>query len=242
MRTDAEAIVDSLNAHGASVVTKGSLTGGGDGVVIFRSAGECLQNKYKEKLTLEWLEKKYGHDFLIEETLTQSTEMSKFCHSSVNTIRMVTLRVPGTKEIVCLNAVLRIGKEGSEVDNACQGGSFAGIYDDGTLGKWVSDGFGRTNKVFNGIDFEKGNQCVPNYEQVKEFAIRVHERVLHHDLVAMDIAIKENGEPTLIEINVGAFSSNLFQLTTSSTFREYTDIVMNYCTQKIKNYYPRVVY
>ncbi len=199
-------------------------------------------NRYGEKLTLGWLEEKYGDDFLIEEALTQSAEMSTFCHSSVNTIRMVTLRVPGAKDIICLNAVLRIGKEGSEVDNVCQGGSFVGIYDDGTLGKWVSDEFGRTNKIFNGIDFENSDLSVPNYERVKQFAIGVHERIYHHDLIAMDIAIKEDGEPTLIEINVGAFSSNLFQLTVSSTFREYTDTVMNYCTQKIKDYYPRFVY
>lgn len=174
--------------------------------------------------------------------MTQSDDMSKFCHSSVNTFRMVTLRVPSTNKIVYLNAVLRIGKEGPEVDNVCQGGGFVGIYDDGILGKWVSDGMGRTSKIFNGIDFEKTNIVIPNFEEIKRFAICVHERIPYHDLVAMDIALNEKNAPTLIEINVGAFSSNLFQLTTSSTFKEYTDIVMNYCTQRINNYYPKIVY
>lgn len=201
-----------------------------------------MLNKLGHELTLSWLEANYGDDYLVEEMMYQSDFMANFCHTSINTIRMITLRVPKTNQIVCLNAVLRIGKNGSEVDNACQGGSFVGIFDDGSLGKYVCDGIGRTSKVFNGIDFEKTTFIIPNYEQVKKFAINVHERVLHQDLVAMDIALKTNNEPTLIEINVGAFSSNLFQLTTRSTFNDYTDVVMNYCVNKIQNYEPEVWY
>ena len=37
-----------------------------------------------------------------------------------------------------------------------------------------------------------------NYERVKRFAIRIHESVLHHGLLAMDMAIKEDGMRTLI--------------------------------------------
>lgn len=241
-RTDAKLIVDEIYTKKTNVVTKGTRTGGGEGVTIFRNFGDKLINKFGEDFSLSWLEKKYGDNFLIEEVLVQSNEMYKFCHSSVNTIRMITLRVPNSNSIVCLNAVLRIGKEGAEVDNACQGGSFVGIYDDGTLGKFVCDGLGRTSKIFNGINFEDNIYVIPNYDEVKRFAISVHEKVLYHDLIAMDIAIKENNEPSLIEINVGAFSSNLFQFTISPTFNEYTDVVMNYCTQRMKDYYPKVVY
>lgn len=239
---EAASIVEKLFETERKIVTKGSRTGGGDGVTVFRISDRKMVNKTGEELSLSWLEKQYGNDFLIEEALTQSDEMSNFCHSSVNTFRMVTLRVPGTSQVVYLNAVLRIGKEGSEVDNVCQGGSFVGIYDDGILGKWVSDGMGRTAKNFNGIDFDKTNIVISNFEEIKQFAIGVHERIPYHDLVAMDIALNENNEPILIEINVGAFSSNLFQLTTSSTFKEYTDVVMEYCTQRLKNYYPKIVY
>lgn len=241
-RDEAEAVVEKLFELERNVVTKGSRTGGGEGVTMFHVTNRKLLNKRGEKLSLTWLEEKFGNDFLIEEALSQSVAMSKFCKSSVNTFRMVTLRIPGTNKIVCCNAVLRIGKEGSEVDNVCQGGCFVGIHDDGTLGKWVCDGIGRTSKIFNGIDFSQSEILVPNYENVKQFAIGVHEKVVFHDLVAMDIALKENNEPTLIEINVGAFSSNLFQLTTSSTFKEYTDVVMNYCTQRIRDYKPMIVY
>lgn len=239
---EAASIVEKLFETERKIVTKGSRTGGGDGVTVFRISDRIMVNKTGEELSLSWLEKQYGNDFLIEEALTQSDDMSRFCHSSVNTFRMVTLRVPNTNKIVYCNAVLRIGKEGSEVDNACQGGSFVGINDDGTLGKWACDGIGRTSNIFNGIDFEKTNIVIPNFDEVKRFAIGVHERIPYHDLIAMDIALNEQNKPILIEINVGAFSSNFFQLTTSSTFKEYTDIVMDYCTQRLKNYYPQIVY
>lgn len=68
-----------------------------------------------------------------------------------------------------------------------------------------------------------------------KFAERVLEQIIFGNLVALDIALNENGAPILIETNVGGFSGWLFQFTTGSVFGEFTDEVMEYCYSKYKN-------
>ena len=81
-----------------------------------------------------------------------------------------------------------------------------------------------------GIDFDKNVYRIPDYEQVKNFGISIAERIPFHDLVALDIAIDENNNPTLLEINVGGFSAWLFQFTVGSVFGNLTHEIMQRCT------------
>lgn len=226
------------------VVAKGTLTMGGVGVQIFRkTGGGYFVNKNNEKLSLDYLLQHYVENFLVEEKLRQCDEMTSFGKTSVNTIRMVTYKSVNTGEIVCLNAVLRMGRNGSETDNACQGGSYVGInIDDGSLGKYAINDAAIVQNIFNDIDFAIKSYKIPVWEEVKSLARLVHSRIHHHNLVAMDIAITDDGLPKLIEVNIGAFTANLFQLTVKPTFGEYTDEIMDYCFERYKQYYPTVTY
>lgn len=205
--------------------------------------GGYFVNKYNERLSLDYLLLHYGENFLVEEKLKQCMEMSSFGKTSVNTIRMVTYKSVVTGEIVCLNAVLRMGRNGSETDNACQGGSYVGInMEDGSLGKYAINDSATVQKVFNDIDFANNTYVIPIWEEVKSFARLVHSRIFHHNLVAMDIAITDDGQPKLIEVNVGAFTANFFQLTVKPTFGEYTDEILDYCFERYKHYIPSLIY
>lgn len=54
---EAATIVEKLLETERNIVTKGSRTGGGEGVTLFRISGRRLLNKTGEELSLNWLEK-----------------------------------------------------------------------------------------------------------------------------------------------------------------------------------------
>ena len=56
--------------------------------------------------------------------------------------------------------------------------------------------------------------------------------MLHHRLLALDIMLDEQGNPKLIEVNVGGFSAWLFQYTNGSAFGQYTDEVISFFKKK----------
>ena len=62
---------------------------------------------------------------VVEELITQDAEMAKFYPGSVNTIRFVTFYHKDRLTKIC--AALRMGRNGSEVDNASHGGIFVPI-------------------------------------------------------------------------------------------------------------------
>lgn len=98
--------------------------------------------------------------------------------------------------------VLRIGREGSFVDNMSAGGLFTKLSMDGRITHpcYSAQGFGSiythhpdTNLPFIGIQ-------VPMIDKVKELAIRMAEKNADARYVGWDIAITPNG-PVVIEGN-----------------------------------------
>ena len=68
-----------------------------------------------------------------------------------------------------VNAVLRMGRNGSLVDNSHAGGAFCGIRKDGSLGDFVLDQSAVKQTIFNGIDFSKEHFVVPEWDKIEEF-------------------------------------------------------------------------
>ena len=64
-------------------------------------------------------------DSVVEELITQDPDIAKFYQGSVNTVRFVTFYHNDRLTKIC--AVLRMGRNGSEVDNATYGGIFVSI-------------------------------------------------------------------------------------------------------------------
>ena len=106
-------------------------------------------------------------DFIIQQAFEQHSFFSFFNPTSVNTLRIVSYR-DSKGEIQILNSILRIGLAGSVVDNAHAGGMFVGVSKDGVLGKYVCDQYGRTQTVFNNIDFASDEFVVPFWDVIKE--------------------------------------------------------------------------
>ena len=187
-------------------------------------------------LTKEYL-LAYGDDFCLQEAIEQHPFLSQLCPSSVNTIRICLYRSVKNDESIVTSSVLRVGKAGKYVDNAHSGGFFAGVNKDtGELGKYVMDQYGNKKEEWNGVNYSSAPMFIPNWDKVLLFAKNIGDRILHHRLVALDIALDKNGEPVLIEYNLGMFSYWLFMYTNQEVFGEYTDEVIDYC----KKQYPKL--
>lgn len=232
MDMDAARFYDVLDGVG-KIIIKPSVEGSsGVGVRCFVRNGNVWHlYDNDEKLDFDYVEKHYGRDFIVQEFLEQHSGISRYCSTSVNTLRLTLYRSVVNDECVITSAIMRIGLEGSIVDNAHAGGCFVGIeVGSGCLGRYVADQYGRTFPTFNGIDFSQGQRIAPElWAKTLDFAKSVGRYVPHHRLLALDVMIDKDGVPRLVEFNVGYYSMWLFQFTVSPAFGEYTDEIIEYC-------------
>lgn len=206
----------------------------GNGIRLFQlKDGSWCDLSSDDILTLEYLNTKYGPDFIIQDCLEQADYMSYYNPSSVNTLRLTVYRSVKTNKCHVPSAIIRIGAEGSLVDNAHAGGGYVGInVKEGTLCNKVLNQHGESRIIFNGIDFSQHHQ-IPYWDKIVEFAQYVGSCITHHRLLALDIMVDKNGTPRLIEFNCKAYSMWLFQFTMGSAFGEYTDEIIEYCKKNI---------
>lgn len=184
-------------------------------------------------LTVAYLNTNYGDDIVVQECLEQAEFMSYYNSTSVNTLRLTLYRSVITDECHVPSAIIRIGKNGSLVDNAHAGGGYVGVkVKDGFLCNKVINQYGEVKTEFNGVDFTKEHK-IPNWNKVIEFAKYVGKKIPHHRLLALDIMVDKDGNPRLIEFNCEAYSMWLFQFTIGAALGEYTDEIIEYCKNNI---------
>ena len=112
---------------------------GGSGVVYLGSEDGSVSERFEQETA------KHAKDVVVQCPIRQHASISALNASSVNTLRILTLL---TKEEVKLySAVVRIGIDGSKVDNATAGGIFCGICEGGMLRE--------TAYLLNGTPFDR---------------------------------------------------------------------------------------
>ncbi len=171
------------------------------------------------------LRRTYRNNFVIQEKIEQHPWFSAFNETSVNTVRMMTLRMPSAESIVCLRSVLRFGMPGSIVDNQASGGLSCGIEEEGRVKDFCVDKYGRRTPV------EAGGQFVPGYEQMKVAAVEIAQKYHYHRILGFDFCLNESGEIRLLEINTRNLEINFMQMNLGPLFREYTDEVIAFCSK-----------
>lgn len=203
----------------------------GKGVVKFIKENDKFYScdKNKNQLTIDYL-LSYNNNFVIQEAIEQSKELSYLNSTSVNTIRLAIYRSVKTEKIHVTAGIIRVGHNGSYIDNAHGGGRFIGIdISNGKLGNTTLDQYGIKKNVWNDIDYSKLNFTIPNWGAVIEFAQYIGQKIKHHRLIALDIALDKNNNPLLIEYNIGGFSFWLFMLTNQLPLGDFTDEIIEYC-------------
>lgn len=185
-------------------------------------------------LSIGYLEANCGKDFAVQEFLEQHEFINQFCSTSVNTLRLTLYRSVKDDECVVPSAIMRIGHEGSCVDNAHAGGGYVSIdVSTGKLGKEVFDQYGQRYSSLNRIDFNKGYQLPTElWKKVLDFAKSIGSFVPHHRLLALDLAIDKEGNPKMIEFNIEYYGIWPFQFSQCPAFGDYTDEIIDYCRKE----------
>ena len=162
------------------VIIKPSTTNDGTGVqkITWRDNQPTIDQRPVDRVSLEEF---YGPNFIIQEVIQQHPVMAVPHPDSVNTLRMVTLRLGG--EIHYLLTFARFGVDGSVRDNAGTGGICCGITDNGEFMDFAIDE--KARKHFNhpttGFAFGSGT-VIPDFKLFKNFVVELHHHILHHDL------------------------------------------------------------
>lgn len=222
------------------IIIKPSVDGcSGTGVKCFVKNGEVwtIYGEGNDILNQNYLETKYGPDFIIQEFLEQHESINHFCSTSVNTLRLTLYRSVKNDECFIPSAIMRIGNNGSIIDNAHAGGCYIGIdVDTGKLKHEVLDQYGQRYTTFNHIDFTIQQQIPTElWNKVLQFAKTIGNYVPHHRLLALDLMIDKNGNPRVVEFNVEYYGMWLFQFTVGSAFGKYTDEIIAHCKKRLEN-------
>lgn len=136
---------------------------------------------------------------MLDQLVIQHSKLNELCPGSVNTIRIVTVKLED--RITIVGAALRMGSGESLVDNYSAGG-YVGAIDINT-GRIIAAGQDNTGKRFEKHPYSNvsivGFQ-IPNWEMVLD---TVREMALKYEinLVGWDIAVRET-DVVLIEANI----------------------------------------
>lgn len=164
----------------------------GAGVQYFNSATDSIEN-IKKRLERD-------NDYVIQEAVKQHEILSSINNTSVNTIRVLTfLRRCG--EVLVLSSCLRMGRNGSKIDNASAGGITVGITENGNLKPFAFSKYGEryTTHPDSGVKF--GDIVIPDFKKVIDLTKKEAKKFSQFRLISWDIAIDISCNPVLIEAN-----------------------------------------
>lgn len=165
-----------------------------------------------------------GIDYIVQKVVKQHQSLAQFNASSLNTIRIVTLFLNGKPHI--LSSILRIGADGSEVDNFSRGGYQCTIRPDGCLEPLAyTRRSGKpefVEETADGLRFD--SLCIPSWDTIRQTALTLSTELPHLKFIGWDFGVDENGEVVLIEFNCELGQN---QGTCGPTFGELTDEVLS---------------
>ena len=165
-------------------------------------------------------------DFVVQEIIRQHPLLAELNPSSVNTIRVNTLFLNGKTSLCC--ACVKYGKAGAPVDNYCSGGSWAGLDGEGRFtGQASGKGALLEDRTPGGLPL--AGRRIPHFDRLLGLVTEMHPAVfpMFH-LAGWDVAINENGEPVVVEINFRNPVIQVAQMLTGPFFKERTREVIDY--------------
>lgn len=170
-------------------------------------------------------------DLIVQEVIEQSPYISQFSSTSVNTFRIVIYNSLIDNNQYLIWAGLRIGKNGSILDNNHAGGLMFGLDSRGKISSYGTDQYGKKTGFFNGIDFENGEFIIPEFSSIINFAKSTSINLLPNRFIAFDIALDKNNKPLIIEYNLRAYGGWACQFAGDYMFGEKTDEILKILSQ-----------
>ncbi|WP_340102846.1 sugar-transfer associated ATP-grasp domain-containing protein [Rhodohalobacter sp. 8-1] len=175
-------------------------------------------------------------DFIIQKKIEQNSQLSRFNSTSLNTLRILTFRY-GT-DILYLSTVARFGRANSITDNKAGGGIFISVKPDGSLNNFgYSQNYLKIDKHPDSLKPFKGT-VIDGFEKAVMLCITRHKRLPYFDLISWDIAIDEQNEPIMIELNLINQEINFHQVANGPLFGDYSEeIIKKSITEMNKSKY-----
>ena len=148
-------------------------------------------------------DKMKGTPYLFQEKIIQHSEMSRLYPESVNTMRIVTVRDDLSRSFICFPSMLRIGANGSHLDNTSRGGIAVGFdLETGKLHKYgyFKPQFGKKIEIHPDTGVRLADFTIPYCKEAVELALRFHSFLPGVFSIGWDVSIGQNG-PVFIEGN-----------------------------------------
>lgn len=154
--------------------------------------------------------KSYGKDFIVQERIIEHREWAAVNPSSINTVRVITYRVDD--DIHATKSIMRIGRDGSHLDNAHAGGMYVAVKPDGRLGKYAYVyGFGNKYEFHPDTGIRFATHRIPGMDRVREAALKLHRCLPSVGFVNWDFVVDKDNNVILIEANLTCGSVWLIQ-------------------------------
>ncbi|GEM_PF-3714399 len=204
-----------MNKYDALVIKPTIYTHTGNGVKL-------LNKPYD----LAAIHKEYKSDYVIQLPIRQDERMKLLNSSSVNTIRINSALLDG--EGVIMSCFVKVGQAGKFADNSGNSRFFIGI--DPETGRFfdyaIDHDMNKHDSIPSGFSF--GGTPVPAFDRIKTMIDAAHRCIPHFGLAFWDVCIEEDGEPSIIEVNLRDPDIIIAQATGTPFLGKYTSRVMEY--------------
>jgi hypothetical protein len=172
---------------------------------------------------------KRNSDWIVQEPFRQHPAMAALNASSVNTLRIMTIRLCG--DIGVVSTFIRIGAKGARVDNLSSGSIAVGVTRDpasgvGRLGAFACDDHLKTCSTHPDHGYRFDTVPLPFFTAAETLCMDLHAAIPDLGLLSWDIAIDAHGAPGVIEFNIGRQEINTHQACNGPVFAPYIDRVL----------------
>ena len=170
---------------------------GGKGIIVLGGGYNHLDINSLDDLRID-----RDKTYVVQKGLNQNPEIAKIYGGCINTLRTIVQYRDGKVNIV--GCILRMGRNGAEVDNSAQGGLSIKInFEDGSFcPPAVAEHGGGEFKVHpdSGYDFQLNR--ISGWESIKAEIIDTVSKLTEYRDVGWDIALTDTGV-SVIEFNLG---------------------------------------
>ena len=200
----------------------------GEGIRKYFFKKNILYSMVTQEFDIEEITKYYNNNFIIQGVINQDSEIAKFHPYSLNTVRCFSYRSVKTNKVHVTIAMLRMGINGSYLDNASIDGIACGIREKGILMKYAFDQFGNSYTYHPNTKVKFENFIIPSFNEVIITVKKVADLLPHQRLIGWDFGIDKDGEPVLIEVNIGTGTWMLQLANGIPLFGDYSQEVKDY--------------
>lgn len=202
------------------LVFKPAMDSGGGRGVDFLPDRESLERRMEGR-----------RNFVVQRPIPEHPFFNRFNDHGLNTMKVCTYRSVVDNRVHCLNAALRIGREGS-LDNETAGGLVRYVRPDGRLIDHAVDKYGTVLREHpdSGIDLT-GEDRIPRLEEMKQLVTRLAEQVHLSRLVGFDVCFDADENWRVVEINLRSQSIRFAQYGGQPFFGGFTDEVIDYVAE-----------